>query len=83
MQYGGCHPEDGCQDGDGYRGADFQWLAANVAHATEDNKPNYHDTLLPPTAIRTFRGVKIGFIGMTLEGTPSIVSRRASSASTS
>jgi 5'-nucleotidase len=39
--------------------------------------------LLPPTAIRTFRGVKIGFIGMTLEGTPSIVSRRASSASTS
>jgi hypothetical protein len=21
MQYGGCHPEDGCQDGDGYRGA--------------------------------------------------------------
>ncbi len=30
MQNGGCHPVDGCQDGDGFSGADFQFLAANV-----------------------------------------------------
>ena len=30
MQDGGCHPVDGCQDGDGFAGADFDYLAANV-----------------------------------------------------
>ena len=30
MQDGGCHPVDGCQDGDGFAGADFHYLAANV-----------------------------------------------------
>ena len=30
MQNGGCHPVDGCQDGDGFAGAVFQYLAANV-----------------------------------------------------
>src|SRR5215207_4460819 len=30
MQRGGCHPVDGCQDGDGFRGASFKYLAANV-----------------------------------------------------
>ncbi|MCI0690016.1 MAG: hypothetical protein L0Y54_22695, partial [Sporichthyaceae bacterium] len=30
MQFGGCHPTDGCQDGDGFAGADFPYLAANV-----------------------------------------------------
>ena len=28
----GCHPVDGCGDKDGYRGADFPFLAANVAY---------------------------------------------------
>ncbi len=32
MQEGGCHPDDGCQDGDGFGGADFQFLASNVAY---------------------------------------------------
>ena len=35
MQYGGCHPEDGCYEpwGEGgYPGADFPWLAANVVN---------------------------------------------------
>jgi 5'-nucleotidase len=32
MQNGGCHPVDGCQDGDGFAGADFQYLAANVVY---------------------------------------------------
>ena len=30
MQHGGCHPTDGCQDGDGFAGAEFRYLAANV-----------------------------------------------------
>jgi 5'-nucleotidase len=68
MQRGGCHPVDGCQDGTGFRGADFRFLAANVVD--EDSGR----TLFPPYAIRKFRGIKVGFIGMTLEGTPDIVS---------
>jgi len=30
MQRGGCHPKDGCQDGDGFAGARFRYLSANV-----------------------------------------------------
>ena len=30
LQRGGCHPTDGCQDGDGFDGADFPYLSANV-----------------------------------------------------
>ncbi|HEX2025604.1 MAG TPA: 5'-nucleotidase C-terminal domain-containing protein, partial [Actinomycetota bacterium] len=69
MQEGGCHPVDGCQDGDGFAGADFDFLAANVEW--EDTG----ETLFPAYAIRKFDGIKIGFIGMTLEGTPDIVSQ--------
>ena len=67
MQNGGCHPVDGCQDGDGFAGADFQFLAANVAYK-ETGK-----TIFPPFRIEHFNGVKIAIIGMTLEGTPEIV----------
>jgi 5'-nucleotidase len=67
MQNGGCHPVDGCQDGDGFTGADFQYLAANVVYQS-NGRP-----IFPAYKIRAFGGVKIAFIGMTLEGTPSIV----------
>jgi 5'-nucleotidase len=68
IQNGGCHPVDGCYDPDlPYQGADFQYLSAN-AFVTETQQP-----LLPPYAIHKVQGVKVGFIGMTLEGTPSIV----------
>lgn len=67
MQEGGCHPVDGCLDGDEFAGADFQFLAANVVHADTGK------TIFPPYAIRTFEGVRVAFIGMTLEGTPLIV----------
>src|SRR3990172_3610984 len=30
MQEGGCHPVDGCLDGDPFDGAEFRYLAANV-----------------------------------------------------
>jgi 5'-nucleotidase len=68
MQSGGCHPEDGCQDGDGFAGAEFGFLAANVVYKDGG------DTIFPPYAIKEFQGVKIGIVGMTLEGTPLIVS---------
>ncbi|MCO1596812.1 bifunctional metallophosphatase/5'-nucleotidase [Micromonospora sp. RHAY321] len=70
IQNGGCHPVDGCADGTPYRGAGFQYLSAN-AFKTETGRP-----LLPPYAIHKVQGVKIGFIGMTLEGTPQIVSQQ-------
>jgi 5'-nucleotidase len=66
MQSGGCHPVDGCQDGTPYAGARFSYLAANVR--TPRGTP-----LFPPYAVREFEGVKVAFIGMTLEGTPEIV----------
>jgi 5'-nucleotidase len=68
MQRGGCHPTDGCQDGTGFAGAKFRFLAANVVDEQSGR------TLFRPYAIRKFRGVKVGFIGMTLQGTPDIVS---------
>jgi 5'-nucleotidase len=67
MQNGGCHPVDGCQDGDPFSGAFFQYLAANVFF-TRTNK-----TVLPPYEIERVRDKKLAFIGLTLEGTPLIV----------
>lgn len=68
MQNGGCHPTDGCLDGTGFAGADFQFLAANVVNH------NTGQTLFAPYTIKNFNGAKVAFIGMTLEGTPTIVS---------
>ncbi|PKN84502.1 MAG: bifunctional metallophosphatase/5'-nucleotidase [Chloroflexi bacterium HGW-Chloroflexi-8] len=67
MQIGGCHPEDGCLDGDGFDGAKFKFLAANVI------RNDTGKSLFPRYRLKTFNGVKIAFIGMTLEGTPTIV----------
>ncbi len=68
MQNGGCHPVDGCYFPDQpYAGADFPWLAANVVNETTGK------TALPPYWIKRFNNVKIGFIGMTLEATNTLV----------
>jgi len=67
MQEGGCHPVDGCLDGDDFAGADFRYLAANVTWKKNDK------SIFPAYKIRAFKGVQVAFIGMTLEGTPSIV----------
>ena len=69
MQQGGSHPVDGDLDGDSFDGADFQFLAANVI---DDNTGN---TVFPPYAIRDYQGIRVAFIGMTLEATPQIVAR--------
>lgn len=69
MQNGGCHPTAGCYfPQQPYAGADFQWLSANVVRK-DTGKP-----LLPATSVKIVNGVKIGFIGMTLEATPTLVS---------
>ncbi len=68
MQNGGCHPVDGCADGDPFNGAGFQYLSANVVYKDTG------ETVFPPYVIKQFKGVKVAFVGMTLEGTPLIVS---------
>lgn len=50
-----------------FEGAKFKWLSANVI-STSTGKP-----LLPAYGIKTFNGVKVAFIGMTLKATPTIV----------
>lgn len=74
LQRGGCHPVDGCRDGTPFEGARFRYLAANVV-SRRTGRP-----LFSPYAIRTVAGVRIGFIGMTLEGTPEIVPPSVSAA---
>jgi 5'-nucleotidase len=68
LKRGGCHPIDGCADGSPYEGAAFPFLAANVL-GRHTRKP-----VFPPYAIRQVGPVKIGFIGITLEGTPDFIS---------
>jgi 5'-nucleotidase len=68
MQNGGCHPTDGCQGLHPFAGAGFHYLAANVIGKSTGK------TILPAYEIREFGGVPVAFIGLTLKGTPNIVS---------
>jgi 5'-nucleotidase len=79
LQDGGCKRTHGQPDpnsckGLGSRtpgrfdGARFHWLAANVIDTATGR------TVMPPYGIKTFAGVPVAFIGMTLKGTPGIVS---------
>jgi 5'-nucleotidase len=78
LQNGGCKVSNGQTDPNSckgatvgtpvpFEGAKFKWLSANVI-ASATGKP-----LLPPYGIKTFNGVKVAFIGMTLKATPTIV----------
>ena len=78
LQNGGCKVVAGVQSANSckgaavgtpvpFEGAKFKWLSANVI-TTATGKP-----LLPAYGIKTFNGVKVAFIGMTLKATPSIV----------
>ena len=72
MQSGGCReqkPGDTRQSCklEPFKGAGFQYLAANVVGPDGQ-------TLFPATAIRDIGGVRIGFIGMTLKETGTLVS---------
>ncbi|MFA9445298.1 bifunctional UDP-sugar hydrolase/5'-nucleotidase [Egicoccus sp. AB-alg6-2] len=71
MANGGCREGeagDVCRELRTFTGADFDFLAANVRW--EDTGK----TVFPPYVVKDFeRGAKIAFVGMTLEGTPTIV----------
>ena len=78
LQNGGCKVVAGAADPNSckglaagtpvpFEGAKFKWLSANVLD-TATGKP-----LLPAYGIKTFNGVKMAFIGMTLQATPTIV----------
>ncbi|MEX2122639.1 MAG: bifunctional metallophosphatase/5'-nucleotidase [Woeseia sp.] len=71
MQHGGAHPVDGESPSGPFAGAAFQFLAANVI---DDDSG---DTLLPPYAIEYYAGIPVAFIGLTLEGTPSVATGTA------
>jgi 5'-nucleotidase len=73
MKNGGCAKNtalEPCQVNKAFPGANFGFLAANTVKADGT-------TLFPATGMKTFTQdgatVKVGFIGMTLKGTPSIV----------
>ncbi len=71
MQSGGCRPRQERETRQScaleqFAGAGFQYLAANVLEGA--------DTILPATAIRDIGGVRVGFIGMTLKETATLVS---------
>ena len=68
MQNGGCHPTDGCQGPQPFAGAKFHYLAASTFDKGTGK------TVLPPYEIREFEGIPVAFIGLTLKGTPNIVS---------
>ena len=68
MQNGGCHPVENCRGPHPFAGAKFRYLAAS----TFDK--NTGKTILPAYEIREFQGVPVAFIGLTLKGTPAIVS---------
>jgi 5'-nucleotidase len=70
MQNGGCHAE-GCKGPHPFEGAKFHYLAASTI-VKDSGK-----TLLPPYEIRTFDGIPVAFIGLTLKGTPDIISPAA------
>ena len=67
MQRGGCNPSDGCKGPVPFKGAKFKYLAAStVVDATGQ-------TLLPAYHVKTFQGIPVAFIGLTLKDTPTIV----------
>ncbi len=65
----GANNQNSCAD-HRFEGADFPYLAANVFYT------GTHRTILPPYWVKRFPGgAKVGFIGMTLKDTPTIVTK--------
>jgi 5'-nucleotidase len=68
MQNGGCHPADKCQGPHPFLGAKFRYLAASTIEKSTGK------TVFPQYEIKQFEGIPVAFIGLTLKGTPDIVS---------
>jgi 5'-nucleotidase len=83
MVKGGCHPTDGCQDGTPYDGAKFTYLSANITLDPAKADPamlklagirgKQVRPLFMPSVVKTFDGVRVGFIGLTVEDAPKII----------
>jgi 5'-nucleotidase len=71
MQNGGCHPAKGCFGPRPFAGAKFRYLAASTVVTSSGQ------TLFPPYVVKTFGNVPVAFIGLTLKGTPAIISPSA------
>jgi 5'-nucleotidase len=78
MQKGGCLPDgngannqNSCPGSEDFQGADFKYLGANVFW--KNAAAHKRATPFKPYQIFRVQGQKVAFIGMTLEGTPSIV----------
>ncbi|MDQ3578445.1 MAG: bifunctional metallophosphatase/5'-nucleotidase [Actinomycetota bacterium] len=70
MQFGGCHPTDGCQFRPTFPGAKFPHLGANI---TFDNGV---PAALPFT-VKVVDGVPVAIIGVTLKDLPTVVTPEA------
>src|SRR5882762_520533 len=68
MQNGGCHPTDNCQRPHPFLGAGFHYLAASTIETASGK------TIFPPYEVREFNGIRVAFVGLTLKGTPNLVS---------
>jgi 5'-nucleotidase len=68
MQNGGCHPIDKCQGPHPFGGAKFRYLAASTIEKSTSK------AIFPPYEIREFESIPVAFIGLTLKGTPGIIS---------
>ena len=68
MKNGGCHPVDKCLGPHPFPGASFHYLAAST-FLKDTGK-----TLFPPYEIKTYDGIPVAFVGLTLKGTPEIIS---------
>jgi 5'-nucleotidase len=67
LQRGGCGPADSCRGPAPFKGAHYQYLAASTVNIQTGQ------TLLPAYHIKTFQGLPVAFIGLTLKDTPTIV----------
>jgi 5'-nucleotidase len=68
MQNGGCQPIDGCQGPHPFAGAKFRYLAASTIEKSTGK------AIFPPYQIKQVDGIPLAFIGLTLKGTPNLVS---------
>jgi 5'-nucleotidase len=71
IQNGGCHAEHGCSGNTPFKGAAYQYLAANVLFDPRTSRRS--GPILPAYVIKEIGGARIGFIGLTLQDTPELV----------
>ena len=65
LQRGGCHAGEACPDGP-FPGARFTYLAANVVDRTGA-------TIFPGSVLKQVGGATVGFVGVVLRDTPTVV----------